>query len=67
LDPSKTPILYYSAIKYYTACMAAKMGFCEIYSDIEKYIDDKSQRFDMVVRVKRGLEDTSQPGGYYKD
>lgn len=47
--------------------MAAKMGFCELYSDIEKYIDDKNQRFDMIVRVKRGIEDTSQPGGYYKD
>lgn len=43
------------------------MSFVELFNDIECYIDDKLSRFHYVIRVKRGLEDTSVPGGYYKD
>jgi hypothetical protein len=60
-------VLFYHAIKYYTACMASQLSFVGLFKDLEKYIDDKEKRFDWCVRVKRGMEDTSQPGGYYKD
>ena len=67
MDCSKSPVLFYHAIKYYTACKASQMSFVDLFNDIEKYIDNKMKRFDWCVRVKRGMEDTSVPGGYYKD
>lgn len=49
------------------AYKASKMGFVELFNDIKKYIDDKYSRWKFVLRVKRGLMDTSEPGGLYKD
>lgn len=63
----KHPFLYRSAINYYLAAKAQTMSFVELYHDIEKYIDDKTDRFQLVTRVKRGFEDTSIAGGYFKD
>lgn len=59
--------MYVAALKYYMACKASEMSFIELFDDIARYVDDKLQRFYYVIRVKRGLEDTSVPGGYYKD
>jgi hypothetical protein len=49
------------------AYQASKMSFVELFNDIKKYIDDKYSRWKFVLRVKRGLMDTSEPGGLYKD
>ena len=43
------------------------MSFVDLFNDIQKYIDDKKSRWKFVLRVKRGLLDTSEPGGLYKD
>jgi len=43
------------------------MSFVELFKDLEKYIDSPQARWKYVVRVKRGLTDTSQKGGLYKD
>ena len=43
------------------------MSFVELYNEISKYIDDKVRRFQLTLRWKRGLVDTKQPGGTYKD
>ncbi len=43
------------------------MSFVELFSDLSKYIEDPFRRWKYVLRVKRGLEDTSQPGGFFKD
>ena len=67
LDENKKPYLYRSAINYYTAYMASKMGFVELFNDISRYIDDEMSRWKFVLRVKRGVQDTSEPGGLYKD
>ncbi len=32
-----------------------------------KYVDNPRRRFKICLRVKRGLEDTAQRGGLYKD
>ena len=63
----KAPYLYRSALNYYAALQASKMSFVELFDDIAKYIDDKMRRFKFVVRLKRGLRDTGEPGGLYKD
>ena len=43
------------------------MSFVELFEDIEKYIDSKMSRWKFVLRLKRGLIETSEPGGLYKD
>ena len=54
-------------MNYYVACKASEMSFVELFNDIGRYIDDTLSRFYYVLRVKRGMEDTSLTGGYYKD
>jgi hypothetical protein len=61
------PYLYKSALNYYMAAKASQMSFVDLFNDISKYIDDKYSRWKYVLRVKRGLMDTSEPGGLYKD
>lgn len=43
------------------------MSFSELFRDLAKYIDDPNRRWRKTVRVKRGITDTTVPGGLYKD
>jgi hypothetical protein len=43
------------------------MSFVELFNDIAKYIDGRLARWRFVLRLKRGLVETSEPGGLYKD
>lgn len=65
--PDGHPLLYKSALNYYMAYKASQMSFVDLFDDIHKYIDDKYSRWKFVLRVKRGMTDTSEPGGLYKD
>jgi len=47
--------------------MASKMSFVDLFNDLEKYIDNPKRRWKCVVRVKRGIMDTGEAGGLYKD
>ena len=47
--------------------MAKEHSFVEIFNKLEKYIQDPDRRWKYTMRVKRGLNDTSQPGGFFKD
>jgi hypothetical protein len=64
---SNTPYLWVGALRYYACAMASKMSFAQLYEELKKYIDDKDRRFNTCLRAKRGLQDTSLPGGYTKD
>jgi len=59
--------LFKAALNYYSAYMASKMSFVDLFNDLEKYIDNPRRRWKCVVRVKRGITDTGEPGGLYKD
>lgn len=63
----RKPLLWRSALHYYSSYMASQMSFVELFNHLEKYIDDPVKRFKEVSRVKRGLKDTGEPGGCYKD
>ena len=43
------------------------MTFVELFNDLEQFIDNPNRRYKCVLRVKRGLQDTSELGGLYKD
>ena len=47
--------------------MAKEMSFVDLFKDLEKYVDSPQARWKFTLRVKRGLSDTSQKGGLYKD
>lgn len=66
-DKNKYTFLFKPALNYYMCCKASEMSFSELYKDLEKYVDNPKLRYKYVLRVKRGLGDTSQPGGLYKD
>jgi len=66
-DPNKYCFLFKPALNYYMCCKAFEMSFAELFNDLEKYVDNPKLRYKYVLRVKRGLADTSQPGGLYKD
>jgi len=67
LKGTQVPFLFKAALNYYSAAMASKMSFVELFNDLAKYVDSPKRRWKCTLRVKRGLEDTSQPGGLYKD
>lgn len=59
--------LFKPALNYYACYKASELSFVELFNDLEKYVDNPKKRWRYVLRVKRGLSDTSQPGGLYKD
>ena len=59
--------LFKPALNYYACYKASELSFVELFNDLEKYVDNPIKRWKYVLRVKRGLSDTSQPGGLYKD
>ncbi len=61
------PFLFKPALNYYACYKASELSFVELFNDLEKYVDNPKKRWKYVLRVKRGLSDTSQPGGLYKD
>lgn len=66
-DGQCKPFLYRSALNYYAAYMAKELSFVDLFKDLEKYVDSPQARWKFCLRVKRGLTDTSQKGGLYKD
>eukprot|EP01062_Namystynia_karyoxenos_P002429 TRINITY_DN10864_c0_g1_i1.p1 TRINITY_DN10864_c0_g1~~TRINITY_DN10864_c0_g1_i1.p1 ORF type:complete len:743 (+),score=242.34 TRINITY_DN10864_c0_g1_i1:118-2229(+) len=60
-------LLFHGALHYYAAARGAKVSFAELWHDLAKYVDCPVKRWEECVRVKRGLEDTSQAGAYAKD
>ena len=61
------PYLFRQALYYWLCHMAKEHSFVEIFNALEKYIQNPDRRWKFVMRVKRGLIDTSQPGGFFKD
>jgi hypothetical protein len=75
------PFLFRAALNYYSAYMASRLSFADLFKDLEKYIDCPKRRyytrerghnllldrFRACLRVKRGLTYTDSPGGMYKD
>lgn len=47
--------------------MSSKLSFSELFEDLEKYLKSSDDRWRLVVRVKRGIENTGDKVGYYKD
>ncbi len=58
---------FVSAGRYFAVHKAQELSFAETWKQIGKYIQDYETRWSVTVREKRGLTDTSKPGGFTKD
>lgn len=67
LIPHKIKYAYKPARYYLAAHLAQSHGFAELYSKLTPIIIDPEKRWTATLRQKRGLEDTSIPGGFTKD
>lgn len=56
-----------SAVRYLAVDFAQHHSFSELWAFLGDYFDDQETRWMITLRQKRGLSDTSQPGGYTKD
>jgi len=61
------PFLFKPALNYYACYKASEMSFVELFRDMARYVDNPRKRWKYVLRMKRGIGDTSMPGGLYKD
>lgn len=59
--------LWIQAVYYAAAYWALSLSFSELNEKLKKYIDDPARRWQVCLRVKRGIQDTSLPGSFAKD
>lgn len=55
------------ALRYVAVEYAQTHSFAELWQKMEKYVENQERRWIIVLRQKRGMKDTSQPGGFTKD
>ena len=65
--PRKNKLAYRAALKYLAVAKAQQMDFKSLFAWSLNYLGDPEHAWRFCVRLKRGLEDTSQPGGFTKD
>lgn len=57
---------YYHALTYAAADIAQKDDFVKTFNFVDEYLQDKQRSWRLTVKFKRGLYDTSKPGGFSK-
>jgi hypothetical protein len=67
LLPQDIQLAYSIAIRYLATNYALSHSFAELWHYLKGYISDLDRLWMVTFRQKRGLEDTSLPGGYSKD
>ncbi|MBP7876033.1 DUF1704 domain-containing protein [Candidatus Woesebacteria bacterium] len=61
------PALFGSAVRYLTVHTAQSASFVDTWKEMKKYYQSKEKLWTAVFRAKRGIKDTTQPGGFTKD
>ncbi len=67
LLPHSFKLAFISALDYLTVSKAQNASFVETWNYLGNYVQDPNRRWMITLRKKRGLTDTSMPGGYSKD
>lgn len=67
LYPRKYPMAYIAAINFIATIKAQSESFLEVWQFVNHYLNDDERAFNITFKKKRGLTDTSQPGGFTKD
>lgn len=56
-----------AALSYYGVYMAQRMSFAQLFKELRQHVTDTERLWSVCLRCKRGLKDTSMPGGYTKN
>jgi len=64
---AKTKYLFSSALLYYASCKAVTMSFSDLFEHLGQYVKNPDLRWRHVMRIKRGLVDPQDLGGYGND
>jgi hypothetical protein len=56
-----------TALRYLAVDRAQTGSFLDVWNFLKPYVQDEDRRWEIVFRQKRGLSDTSKPGGFSKD
>jgi hypothetical protein len=67
LLPLTNKLAYSSALRYLAVAKGQELSFAKTYQFLSQYIKNPERCWTATFRQKRGLEDTSKPGGYTKD
>jgi hypothetical protein len=62
-----SPYFWQPAVTYFAAYHAQTKSFAEVSTLLKPFVPSLERRWKICLRVKRGLHDTSEPGGYKKD
>lgn len=65
--PRTNKLMWRSALKYLGVAKAYQLSFSQLFAWISQYRHRPEANWRFCVRLKRGLTDTSQPGGFTKD
>ena len=59
--------MFKASLNYYSAYLASIYSFEKMFNLLEIFVKNPEKRFQLCLRVKRGLNETEKPGGMYKD
>ena len=63
----KSDLMTIPALLYFGVCLAQENSFWDTFKTLNKYVPDFDDCWLQTLRVKRGMTDTSKPGGFCKD
>jgi hypothetical protein len=63
----KSDLMAIPALLYFGVCVAQENSFWDTFKILQKYIPEFEDCWLHTLRVKRGMVDTSKPGGFCKD
>lgn len=64
---AKNKVLWSPALSYVVQARSRDVGFTALFMELKQFIPSAASRWAFCMRSKRGLRDTSQPGGMAKD
>jgi hypothetical protein len=67
LLPQSFKSTYTQAIRYLAVGYAQDHSFTELWKYVNSYVENPERCWTICVRQKRGITDTSKPGGFTKD
>ncbi|MEO8581606.1 MAG: tyrosine/phenylalanine carboxypeptidase domain-containing protein [Patescibacteria group bacterium] len=64
---AEEPYLWITGLYYYGTWCAHTMSFAELNKELMPYIEDPERRWKLCLKIKRGMKDTSLPGGFSRE
>jgi hypothetical protein len=59
--------LWFPALSYVAVYLAQRLSFAQVAKELQAYVSEPERLWSICLKVKRGLKDTSMPGGFTKN